>query len=148
MGFVRHGAPASWLNSRDEISRDIRDFGGPRRDRGAGGASRCRCRFPGAQPASPAMHALPDPWRNGMTANSNRASSTEGLVLTLNAGSSSLKCAVFRAGAAPLRVLSARFERIGTPEAKFRLTRVGSPSTECRPVAAVNHASCLDFLIE
>ena len=68
--------------------------------------------------------------------------------LTLNAGSSSLKFALFGGGAAPVRVLSGAIERIGLPEATFTLIKIESRQTERAGISAPNHVSCLDYLFK
>ena len=61
------------------------------------------------------------------------------LILTVNAGSSSIKFAVF--DAAPLkRVLGGEVERIGTPGARLIVTGAGSVETETRAVGAATFA--------
>lgn len=69
-------------------------------------------------------------------------------VLTLNAGSSSLKFGLFGGGAAPVRVLSGAIERIGLPEATFTLRKTESQQTERARISAPNHVSCLDYLFK
>ena len=74
--------------------------------------------------------------------------SSRGNVLTLNAGSSSLKFALFDGGATPVRVLSGGIDRIGLPEATFTLRKVESQQTEYAGISAPNHVSCLDYLLK
>ncbi len=71
-----------------------------------------------------------------------------GNVLSLNAGSSSLKFALFGRGAAPVSVLSGSIDRIGSPDATFTLRKTASPETGREKIPAPDHASCLDFLLE
>lgn len=73
---------------------------------------------------------------------------TEGFVLALNAGSSSLKLALFDGGTVPVRVLSGAVDRIGLPKATFSLRKVEGLQTERAEVSAPNHVSCLDYLIK
>lgn len=68
--------------------------------------------------------------------------------LTLNAGSSSLKFALFGGGADPVRILSGAIERIGLPEATFTLNKIASQQTERAGISAPNHVSCLDYLFK
>jgi len=75
-------------------------------------------------------------------------SRTEGFVLALNAGSSSLKFALFGGGTVPVRILSGAVDRIGLPEATFSLRKIESQQTEHARVSAPNHASCLDYLLK
>ena len=63
-------------------------------------------------------------------------------ILTLNAGSSSLRFAVFDADCA--RSFEGKFERIGRPEARLILDGEESP----RPVALATHADCLPVLYQ
>jgi acetate kinase len=67
------------------------------------------------------------------------------MVLTVNGGSSSLKFAMFAVGERPLRLVSGRIERIGSPEATFSLNNGAATS---RPVAAPDHAACVPLLLE
>ena len=78
----------------------------------------------------------------------HRTSRPEGFVLALNAGSSSLKFALFGVGAAPVCVLSGAIDRIGLPEATFSLRAIGSRQTERAGICAPNHASGLDYLLK
>ena len=68
--------------------------------------------------------------------------------LTLNAGSSSLKFALFGGGTAPVRILSGAVDRIGLPEATFTLRTIESQHTEHAGVSAPNHVSGLDYLLK
>ncbi len=63
-------------------------------------------------------------------------------ILTLNAGSSSLRFAVFDADCA--RSLEGKFERIGRPEARLILNGEESP----RAVALTTHVDCLPVLFQ
>jgi len=73
--------------------------------------------------------------------------SRQGFVLALNAGSSSLKFALFDGEAEPVRLLSGAIDRIGLPGSTFTLKRLGSQETDQATVPATNHASCLEFLL-
>jgi acetate kinase len=66
-----------------------------------------------------------------------------GMVLAVNAGSSSLKFALFDAGEPPPRRLHGRVERIGSPKAA--LTVDGG---EARPVEAPDHAAALALALD
>jgi acetate kinase len=66
------------------------------------------------------------------------------LVLALNAGSSSLKFAVFAGEAGGERVLSGKFDRVGL--AGSDLSYVVSGCKSKRQVALANHAACLPLL--
>ena len=71
----------------------------------------------------------------------------ESLVLALNAGSSSLKFAVFRGRTEPVRLYSGVFDRIGGAESTFTLKLAGNQEAEHKTVLAKTHASCLVFLL-
>lgn len=72
----------------------------------------------------------------------------EQLILALNAGSSSLKFALFRAGETLVRVTSGSIERIGLPDSMFTLKPASGQPPEQRPVSAPNHASCVGLLLQ
>jgi acetate kinase len=69
-------------------------------------------------------------------------------ILTINAGSSSLKFALFRAGKAPWRELAGKFERIGLPGGKLTVTDVATQKRQERPFDAPNHIACVTKLEE
>lgn len=69
-------------------------------------------------------------------------------LLTVNAGSSSLKFAVFRAGAPPVRLLTGKVESIGRADASLTVTDAGGGGAERRAVAARDHADALPALVE
>ncbi len=75
-------------------------------------------------------------------------SRTKDFLLALNAGSSSLKFALFDGGKTPVRILSGAVDRIGLPEATFTLRKVENQKTEHARVSAPNHVSCLDYLLK
>lgn len=60
-------------------------------------------------------------------------------VLAINAGSSSIRFALFEGASAPLRVCGGKLDRIGHPEATLRVSRPGAGLEE--PCAGVNGAS-------
>src|SRR5882762_4448245 len=72
----------------------------------------------------------------------------DNFILTINAGSSSLKFALFRAGENSLRVLTGKFERIGLPAGKLSVTDLITNKREERPFSAANHIACVPVLIE
>src|SRR5438093_8062516 len=72
----------------------------------------------------------------------------EHLILALNAGSSSLKFALFRAGEALSRIASGSIDRIGLPDATFTLKPGSGQATVPRPVSVPNHASCVGLLLQ
>ena len=82
------------------------------------------------------------------TSGTSRVSRAKDVILTLNGGSSSLKFAVFLMNTALERVLSGVIDRIGMPDAELRLKGGAPQSTRRESVAAPNHASCLDPLLE
>lgn len=68
-------------------------------------------------------------------------------VLTLNAGSSSLKFALFSGGAAPVRLLAGAIDRIGSSEATFTTWKQDGEPPERVAVSAPDYASCLETLL-
>jgi acetate kinase len=71
-----------------------------------------------------------------------------GLILSLNAGSSSLKFAAFRTDTTPGRVLSGVVDRIGLPDSTLTLGTNTSRRPQHRAVAAPDHAGCVELLVE
>ncbi len=67
-------------------------------------------------------------------------------VLTLNAGSSSVKFALFRVGEPLARILSGKFERIGLAEGALTLTYADKHTTQTH-VAAPDHAASMKLLL-
>lgn len=87
--------------------------------------------------------------------NPNSSASGEGTgprsrqrVLALNAGSSSLKFALFRLDSALHREWAGNVDRIGLPDATFGLSSEKTPTGEKRRVSAANHVQALDFVLE
>ncbi len=68
-------------------------------------------------------------------------------VLTINAGSSSIKFSLFRADRPPARLLAGRIERIGLPDTAISVTRGSGPEVARRTIQAADHAACLEPLI-
>lgn len=68
-------------------------------------------------------------------------------LLTLNAGSSSLKFALFSAGAEPVRLLAGDIDRIGSPAATFTVRETGGRRVERGEISAPDHSSCLDDIL-
>jgi acetate kinase len=68
-------------------------------------------------------------------------------LLTVNAGSSSLKFAVFEAAAPPRRVLTGAVESVGRPDATLTVSG-DQAAAERRPAAAHDHATALPAVIE
>jgi len=69
-------------------------------------------------------------------------------ILTINGGSSSIKFALFEAGESFRRVLEGRIERIGLPEATFRVKGVNQADNFSRLVTAPDHAVAVDALMD
>lgn len=69
-------------------------------------------------------------------------------VLTLNAGSSSVKWALFRVGAEPVRTAAGQIERIGLPDGIVTVTDVATGQHERRSVPVPNHAASVQLLFE
>jgi acetate kinase len=72
---------------------------------------------------------------------------SHGFILTINGGSSSLKCSLFHVGPPLTRVLSCLVDRIGFPEGTLTLTDVASGTSERRPIQAAHHKDSVDPLI-
>ena len=69
-------------------------------------------------------------------------------ILTINGGSSSIKFALFEAGDPLKRILEGGIERIGLPEATFRVKGVNQADNLSRPVTAPNHAVAVGALMD
>jgi acetate kinase len=69
------------------------------------------------------------------------------VILTMNAGSSSIRFAVFEASARPIRVLDGKMERIGTPDASFVVGRNGKAPTHI-DMGDARGQSAADSLVE
>jgi len=74
-----------------------------------------------------------------------RNSRSLGHLLVLNAGSSSLKFAVFTTGAAPARLLSGGIDRIGTSDTTFVLKKHGNCTQE--KISVHDHSAALEHII-
>jgi acetate kinase len=72
---------------------------------------------------------------------------SHGFILTINGGSSSLKCAIFHVGPPLTRVASCLVDRIGFPEGTLTLTDVAGGTSERRTIQAAHHKDCVDPLI-
>jgi acetate kinase len=68
-------------------------------------------------------------------------------ILTINAGSSSIKFALFRVQAPVLRLLSGKIERIGLPEPTLSV-QDGEQKAQPLVIAAANHRQAGDYLID
>ena len=73
--------------------------------------------------------------------------SAPGGVLTLNAGSSSIRFALFEGGSAERRILEGAIERIGTPGARLSVNREGVADAP-RPIQARDHRSAARHLLD
>lgn len=69
-------------------------------------------------------------------------------VLIVNAGSSSVKWALFEAGASPVRVVAGRIERIGISDGIVTVTRGATSEAQRRHAQIPNHAAAVQVLIE
>ena len=73
--------------------------------------------------------------------------SPAGSILTINGGSSTLKFALFQAGAFPARTLSGSIDRIGAPEATLIWAREDTGTAERRTIMASDHLACIEPLL-
>ncbi|HET9376809.1 MAG TPA: acetate/propionate family kinase [Chthoniobacterales bacterium] len=69
-------------------------------------------------------------------------------ILTINGGSSSIKFALFEAGESPQRILAGGIERIGLPDASFRVKGLNQADHFSRPVTASNHTAAVGALMD
>jgi acetate kinase len=69
-------------------------------------------------------------------------------ILTVNGGSSSIKFALFEAGGALHRILEGTVERIGLPDAIFRVTGSNSADDVRHPVTAPDHTAAVGVLMD
>ena len=72
---------------------------------------------------------------------------SRGFILTINGGSSSLKCSLFQIGPPLTRVVSCLVDRIGFPEGTLTLTDVARGTSERRTIQSAHHKDCVDPLI-
>ena len=72
---------------------------------------------------------------------------SHGFILTINGGSSSLKCSLFHVNPPLTRVVSCMVDRIGFPDGTLTLTDVAGGTTERRTIQAAHHKDCVDPLI-
>lgn len=68
-------------------------------------------------------------------------------VLTINAGSSSVKFALFRREARPSRIFSGEISRIGQPDARFSIRRAEGQAPEQRSISAPDHQHAVAELL-
>jgi acetate kinase len=69
-------------------------------------------------------------------------------VLTLNAGSSSVKWALFRAGSPPVRLVVGKLERIGLPGGMLTVTHMATGQSDRRTVQMADHAASVQVLVD
>jgi hypothetical protein len=69
-------------------------------------------------------------------------------VLTINGGSSSIKFALFDATRSLRRVLEGRIERIGLPEAEFRVKSLDGDDSFSRAISAPDHRAAVNALMD
>jgi acetate kinase len=67
-------------------------------------------------------------------------------ILTINAGSSSLKFALFRLGKTPVRELTGKFERIGLERGKLTVADSSASRHDEHPFDAPSHIACVPML--
>ena len=72
---------------------------------------------------------------------------SRGFILTINGGSSSLKCSLFQVGSSLTRVLACKVDRIGFSEGTMTLTDVAGGASERRTIRAVQHQDCVEPLM-
>ncbi|MBA3753216.1 MAG: acetate/propionate family kinase [Nitrospira sp.] len=73
---------------------------------------------------------------------------TSSTILTLNAGSSSVKWALFRAGSPPVRLAAGKIERIGLPDGIFSVTDAATGQSARRTIQVADHAASVPWLID
>ena len=69
-------------------------------------------------------------------------------ILTINGGSSSIKFALFESGNSLERILSGAIDRIGSPEAAFRVKGLNAADDFSRPVKAPDHTEAVKALMD
>ena len=72
----------------------------------------------------------------------------DSFILTINAGSSSLKFALFRDAPRPVRELAGKFDRVGLPDGKLTFTDLATHHREEHSFDAPNHIACVARLEE
>jgi acetate kinase len=75
------------------------------------------------------------------------SASHAGSILVINGGSSTLKFALFRDGAIPVRELSGSIDPIGSPEGTLTWTCEGTGTAESQRLKAPDHVACIEPLI-
>jgi acetate kinase len=69
-------------------------------------------------------------------------------ILTVNGGSSSIKFALFEVGDSLRRIVQGAIERIGGPEAIFRVEGANQANSFSRPVTALDHTAAVDVVMD
>ena len=69
-------------------------------------------------------------------------------ILTINGGSSSIKFAMFAADRSLRMTLKGQIERIGMADPVFSVRRTNQPKSFARPVAATDHATAVEVLMD
>ncbi len=72
--------------------------------------------------------------------------SEKGFILTVNAGSSSIKFAVFTDQDSPNRILTGQVERIGNPNAQLIAKRTGTPTEDRQSILAESHDAATESI--
>ena len=69
-------------------------------------------------------------------------------ILTINGGSSSIKFALFAAGAPLKRIFSGGIERIGAPQAAMQVKGFGQMESFSRRIVAPDHTAAVNVLMD
>jgi acetate kinase len=78
----------------------------------------------------------------------NSASQRQGMILTINGGSSSIRFALFAADSNLRRQLAGRIERIGLPDARFIVKGAGLELDSSRAINAPDHNAAVNVLMD
>jgi acetate kinase len=73
---------------------------------------------------------------------------TNARILTINGGSSSIKFALFEPGESLRRILAGEIERIGLPDASFRVKSLNQADNFSHSVTAPNHTVAVGALMD
>jgi acetate kinase len=84
----------------------------------------------------------------GVPINARSRKTDEPRVLALNGGSSSIRFAVFDAGATSQRLLAGKIDRIGTRGTTLSVADATGKSSPLRRVAGADHRAAVEFLLE
>ena len=69
-------------------------------------------------------------------------------ILTVNAGSSTLRFALFEEGEQPRAILLGKIERIGTTHARWTIRDLDTRTSDERTIPASSHAAATDYLLD